>query len=326
LSGESVLVSTSRLEESLRRQISEACEHARVRAVFWSPTGAERSPGPMTPALLVAALPSGQRVIPEDIAALAVQEFQAVPLLLLCGEPLVRHSVSLQGGRVTLLGPPLTREKISARIRTAVAGTDNGHAAVDDRLVQVRELRGREWWAGALARESDLLPTLCKLGRHGVAGVVPLNVHSPVSATSRQDAALALASGLPVERAAAGLEAAIGQGAAAVWFSPATGQWAFYAPRPEVELWLHSPLRLPSFWRFGQEGGDGGPWRMLPAASGDVVLVAAGEPGALIGSEAFKGGDLAPAVEAGGPALLDHLEAVLSAGTAAGSALIVELR
>jgi hypothetical protein len=233
--------------------------------------------------LLVAALPSGQRVIPEDIATLATQEFQAVPLLLLCGEPLVRHSVSLQGGRVTLLGPPLTREKISARIRTAVAG-DNGHVVTEDRLVQVREVRGREWWAGAIARETDLLPTLCKLGRHGVAGVVPLHAHNPVSATARQDAAMSLASGLPVDRAAAGLEAAVGQGAAAVWYSPPTGQWALYAPRPEVEVWLHSPLRLPSFWRFGPEAGDDRPWRMLPAASGDVVLVVAGDPGALIGA------------------------------------------
>ena len=117
MSGASVLVSTARLEETLRRQVAEACDHARVRAVFWSASGAEKATGPLNPSLLVAALPSGQRVIPEDIAALATQEFQAVPLLLLCGEPLIRHSVSLQGGRVTLLGPPLTREKISARIR-----------------------------------------------------------------------------------------------------------------------------------------------------------------------------------------------------------------
>jgi hypothetical protein len=37
-------------------------------------------------------------------------------------------------------------------------------------------------------------------------------------------------------------------------------------------------------------------------------------------------GELAKAVEAGGPALLDHLEALLTSAPAAGSALIVELR
>jgi hypothetical protein len=247
--------------------------------------------------------------------------------------------VTLQGGRVTLLGQPLTREKISARIRTAVAGNaaagaENGRRGEGDRGVRVREVRGREWWAGVIARDpqrdqrasdaGDLLPSVCKLGRHGVAGLLPLDTRNPVPPPALQQAALSLASGLPQERAAASLEAALGAEAAAIWFSPATYQWSFYLPKPGTELWVYSPMRLPSAWRLGP-GEAAGCWRSMAAASGDVVVAAAGEPGPY-SAEDFRGGEVWRVAEGGGPALLDHLEARLAASDAAGSALIVELR
>jgi len=318
--------------------VTESCEHARVRLVFWSASGPESPLDPSrTPALLVAALPSGQRTIPEDVAALATQSFPALPLLLLCGEPLVRHSVSLPGGRVTLLGQPLTREKISARIRMAVVGPaaseDSSRSGDDEgKPVRVRELRGREWWAGVIAREpepphagpeaGDLLPSICKLGRHGVAGLIPLNMANPLPAAVLREAGLGLALAHSPERSISGLEAAVGTDAAALWFSTASFQWSFYAPKAESEVWLYSPLRLPNPFRF--VGGHGGPWRSLGAASGDVVVVAAGY--VATPAERAPGGDLWRAAEGGGPALLDYLEARLASEATAGAALIVELR
>jgi hypothetical protein len=338
VSDELVLVASARLDEPTRRLVTDACDHARVRPVFLGPAGPEWSNGPLNPALLIAALPLGTRTIPEDVATLAGQVYQALPLLLLCSEPLVRNSVSLQGGRVTLLGQPLTREKISARIRTAVvggvaAGAESGRT-VDERGVRVREMRGREWWAGMIARDprresgaadaGELLPSVCKLGRHGVAGLLPSSPRNPVPATALQQAALSLASGLPLERASASLEAAVGSDAAAVWFSPATYQWSFYVPVPGLELWIYSPLRLPSAWRLTPTDGAG-PWRTMAAAGGDVIVAALGEPGPY-SAEDFRSGEVWRVAEGGGPALLDHLEARLASSEGAGSALIVELR
>jgi hypothetical protein len=329
-----VWVAVTRLEDGFRRLVSDACEHARVRPVFWNASGPE-TPGNPVPSLLVAALPAGQRTIPEDVALLATQSFPAVPLLLLCGEPLVRHSVSLPGGRVTLLGHPLTREKISARIRMAVAGaTDADGSPREDegKPVRVRELRGREWWAGVIAREAqpphagaeagELVPSVCKLGRHGVAGLAPLNLAQPLSPTVLKEAALGLAVATSPERAISGLEAAVGNDAAALWFSTASFQWSFYAPRSESEVWLYSPLRMPSPFRL--HPGNGGTWRSLGAASGDVVVIAAGHIGAA--AERAPGGELWRAAEGGGPAVLDYLEARLATEPEAGIALIVELR
>jgi hypothetical protein len=338
MSDERVLVATARLDEPTRRLVTDACEHARVRPVFLGAAGPEWTNGPLNPTLLIASLPAGARSVPEDIAILATESYQALPILLLCGEALVRNSVSLQGGRLTLLGQPLTREKISARIRTAVAssasaGGDSGRTAFNEAGVRAREMRGREWWAGVIARDtsrdqrgpdgSDLLPAVCKLGRHGVAGLVPLDLRNPIPATGMQEAALALAAGLPGERAAATLEATVGTAAAAAWFSPASGQWSFYSPRPDTELWVYSPLRLPTAWRATAADAV---WRTMPAASGDVVVVTVGEPAPYSASE-FGSGEVWRVAEGGGPALLDHLEARLASwngGT--GVALIVELR
>jgi len=338
VSEENVLVATARLDETMRRQVAEACEHARVRACFWGPSGPEGASAPTNPSLLIAALPAGQRAIPDDVSALASRTFQSLPLLLLCREPLVRHSVSLQGGRVTLLGQPLTREKISARIRTAVAGpaaptpgTAYGHGT--DGPVRVREMRGREWWAGGVACQGsgadpgagvDTLPTLAKLGRHGIAGLLPLDLASPLSAASLQQAGQGLAAGLPAEQALAALESHTSTAAAAAWYSPASGQWGLLAPRPEVEIWLLSPLRLPNVWRVSPSG-PGVTRRFLPAAGGDVLLLARGALESLA-REPRERAEMARAAEGGGPGLLDHLEAVMNARPEPGSALVVELR
>src|SRR4029078_3308133 len=109
--------------------------------------------------------------------------------------------------------------------------------------------------AGVVARDldpgqrsadaGDLLPSVCTLGRHGIAGLIPLNPKHPVAPSALQQAALGLASAGPSERAASELEAAVGTEAAAAWFSPAAFQWSFYVPKPVTEFWFSSPQRLP---------------------------------------------------------------------------------
>src|SRR5439155_4049065 len=97
MSQETILVMSARMDEPLRRLVGEACEHARVHPVFWD--GATSEAGAENPSLVVAALPAGERTIPQDVAVLVTQTFRALPLLLLCEEALVRNSISLQGGR-----------------------------------------------------------------------------------------------------------------------------------------------------------------------------------------------------------------------------------
>jgi hypothetical protein len=173
------------------------------------------------------------------------------------------------------------------------------------------------------AERADLLPALAKLGRHGIAGVLSLDPKAPVPSHVLQGAAQDLAAGLPAERAVAALENELGASAAAAWFSPASGQWSLFAPRPDTEMWLLSPLRLPNVWRVSP-GAPGSTWRFLPAASGDVLLLASGVLRALSADPAGRG-ELARAAEGGGPGLLDHLEGALTR-PALGAALVVELR
>lgn len=323
MSGETVLVSTSGLDLALRGEVAEACAHARVSAVFCNPAGGDGGSRPTNPALLIAPLPAGQRLVPEDVAALASLEYQAAPLLLLCAEPLVRHSVTLQGGRVTLLGSPLTREKIGARIRTAIAAAAGAASLRSGRLLQLRELSGREWWAGGVARTAAVVPLLSKLGRQGVAGFVSTDGETPIPAPAAQDAAFLLTSGVPVERAAVSLGSTLAGDAVAAWFSPAAGRWALHVPGLDGEVWLLSPLRLPGAWRFERREG-GRTEHVLAAASGDIMLVATGAAREAVANGARA--QFAHAAEAGGPALLDHLESILSGATGAGAALVIELR
>ncbi len=349
--GESVLVSTNRLEDPVRRLVTEACTHARVRPVFWTGSGVEGGGALPTPSLLVAALPVGQRHLPEDVVALATQTFHALPLLLLCGEPLVRNSVSLHGGRITLLGHPLTREKISARIRTALVGgapdaaSGSGESGRGEREggMRIREFRGREWWAGALAREGtqglfvttnpqpEVFPSVAKLGRHGFAGLLPLNLADPLPAVSLFQAAEALVSAQPAQRGLDAVAEIVGNQAAGVWFSPAEQQWSFYCPQPLVEFYLYSSIRLPSLWKMGPTAasgaGDPHAWRHVRGAGGDLVLlstIASGAPSPL--ADDLAGGTLWRMADGGGPALLDHLEARLRESEAASATLIVEVR
>jgi hypothetical protein len=332
---ETILVMAAGMDDLLRRVVVEACEHARVRPVFWE--AATPKNGGLEPSLVVAVLPSGERTIPSEVATLVTQTFRALPLLLLCDEPLIRNSVSLQGGRVTLLGQPLSREKISGRVRTALVGhAESGfHPLVGDGrtspTVRVREFRGRDWWVAAIARGAvpdggeDFFPSVRKLGPHGFAGVLPLDFDKPLAPSVLEQGADALVAALPSEQALADVAAKVGERAAGVWFAPSSPRWSLYCPRPDVDYWIFSPARLPPRWRMA--GRSAAPWRHLPAASGDLILISAlsAASRSVLDSDASDG-ELAKAVEGGGPALLDHLESRFGQADAPCASLIVELR
>jgi hypothetical protein len=335
MSQETILVMTARMEEPLRRLVTEACEHARVRPVFWD--GVAPQDGSLDPSLVVAALPPGERTVPQDVAVLVTKTFRSLPLLLLCGEPLVRNSVSLQGGRVTLLGEPLTREKISGRIRTALVGhAESGfYPLVGDgrssQAVRVREFRGRDWWVAAIARgavegsTADFFPAVRKLGPHGFAGVLPLDFERPLPASTLDEGADALVAALPTEQALSAVSDKVGTSAAGVWFAPSNPRWSLYCPQAELNYWLLSPARLPP--RFRMVGRNGSRWRHLPASSGDLIVICAMSAAARSILELdISGGELWKVADGGGPAVLDHFESRFAQAEAPCASLIVELR
>jgi len=337
---DTLLVVPTHVDDGLRMLITDACDHARVRPVVWE--GLEALAG-HDPSLLLAILPHGQRQIPQEVAQLLARSFRDLPLVLLCQETLVSSSISLHNGRVTLLGQPLTVEKVGGRIRTALAGrpalrnTDSwSRDGSTGSEVRVRELRGREWWVGAMARngarrdgeDAEKFPSICKLGRHGFVGLLPLGAEGVSSATLHQ-ASEALVSALPSDRGLAAVSETVGAQVAGVWYSPANQRWSFYCPDPALDFWLISPFRLPELWRVGGAGkGDGAPgWRHLNAASGDLLLIcSAGGEGREALAQDVKEGALVRAAEGGGPALLDHLESRVALDPAPFAALIADLR
>src|SRR5262245_15044422 len=198
MSDENVLVLTPFMEDGLRQLVTEACEHARVGIGFWDASGPRE--GTAVPSLILAALPAGERTIPAEVADAVDAGFPAAPLLLLCDEPLVRPTVSLQQGRVTLLGHPLTREKISGRIRTAlVRGDDRSRGG--ETGIRVREYRGREWWAAVVARgRSGAAPSASALRKHGPLGagvLLALEDEASMPLSVLEEAVDALLSPLP---------------------------------------------------------------------------------------------------------------------------------
>jgi hypothetical protein len=334
MSEETVLVMTARMDPALVDLVTQACQHARVRPVRWDSKSVD---GVESPSLVVAALPVGERTIPADVAVLVTKTFRALPLLLLCGESLVRNCISLQNGRVTLLGQPLTREKISGRIRTALVGgeAESGfHPLVGDgrtsSSVRVQEFRARDWWVAAVARQSNgstAFPSVRKLGPHGFAGMIPIDVHAPPESAVLDKAAEALVAALPSDQALAAVSETVGARAAGVWFAPTAQRWTLYCPQSELHYWLISPARLPTRWRMQGGSGAASPWRQLPAASGDLVLICAqDEAGRSVLELDVNGGELWKVADGGGPAVLDHLESRFGQTEAVSAALIVELR
>jgi hypothetical protein len=326
-----LLIGDDCLTPDLREIVSDSCAQAGLTPVLVENAGAVIAT-PTPPALVIAALPQGQRFVPELAARIVTQSSPTLPLLLLCDEALVRYSVSLAGGRLTLVGQPLTRDKIAGRIRLLLAGHLENEASIDDgRRGHVREYRGREWWAGVavvgppstLRDSRDLLPYVSKVGRAGFAGVVPLDLASPPSRAQLQRATEALA----------GETAAPGHGdpnldgtLAALRFDAESKRWSFHWPREwAVECLLASPVRFPSRWRV-QPVDDKRGWRHLPAAGGDIVLLCASGARAETEAALAAAGADAALEAGGGPALLDRLEAALRQRDQPSTFVVAEIR
>jgi hypothetical protein len=139
-----VLLAAAGMDAGVRDAVSSACGEVGATPVGWPVNGSALDLHHEPPALMIGQLPAGRRRIPDELVLAVTRDHPGTPLLLLCREPLVRDTVVLNEGRVTLLGEPLTPAKLSARLRSLLSGAE---ATGEMRAV----LRGEGWWAARIA-------------------------------------------------------------------------------------------------------------------------------------------------------------------------------
>jgi hypothetical protein len=346
-----VIIATRGLEQGLASDAREACTRAGAVAVAWSgQTAVPALPAGVAdePLAVLAALAPGERNIPDELVRLCTQERPGASLLLLSRESLVRPSVSLQNGRVTLIEPPFSVRRIASRLRVLLAppGAERGEqerisvvGQVADGLVTLHQHQQPSYWVGALALANARSegrpvypPALLEEGR-GLVVLVPLTGGAAADAARNQQVTAAadiVFSGGDAEAAAARLRALLGDGAGLVHVSARGDEWWCHWPASAGRLWLFSPQRLPPCWDLGAAAGAHGV--RLPASAGDAVLIlppgsAEGVTGAAQPGQAGAApGDLVEAAIDGGPALLDAVEARWRERVDPACALVVEVR
>jgi hypothetical protein len=326
--GEAVLVAVHRIPEPLVADVARACAQAQALYLSWS--GDDHLPAMSQAAsLLIAGLAPGEREIPEDIVRLMTRAIPGLPVLLLCDEPLTRPSVSLQSGRVTLLGPPFSRSRIYGRLRVLLAdrGTPTESVVAGAaRPIVTCERQRTHWWVAAFDAWGP---------GAGIAPGTPVQIHQ---STAKGLTAVLPGSGgahLPnVERVVdavrkaepdadkeSALSELLGLGVGVVHLSPAAREWLFYWPAEAWPLLIYSPTRLPP--RFDLRGTiDRLESRILrlAAAPGDLLVSTTRSPPGAMTDTMWE------AMADGGPVLLDLFVQTLRGKPASLAGVLVEVR
>jgi hypothetical protein len=354
LPARAVIIATRNLEGALS-EAREACERAGALAIPWDgqaplPELPQAAAG--QPLAVLGALASGERQIPEDLLRLCTRERPGASLLLLCRESLVRPTVSLQNGRVTLIEPPFSVRRIASRLRLMLAppGAERGEeertsliGEAASALVTVHQHQQAAYWVGALAREGPqpessgpLPPALLEEGR-GLTVLVPApGAPSPpplqVGERCTRAADIVLGGG-DAETLGGRLREALGDSAGLLFLSARGDEWLVYWPAVAWRVWLYSTQRLPSWWDLGSTAAGGGARCLrLSACSGDVVLMLPvsaspwAQQAARPGQPGQVPGDLTDAAVDGGPALLEIIAARWRGQRESACALILEVR
>ena len=211
------------------------------------------------PAVLLGVLPRGQRRLPPEIAELADRHLTGVPVLLLSDDPLVRPTLLLAGGRLTLLDTPATAEAIAGGIHAAI---ERAHRP--DLCHQTPSTwRGRRWSAVLLGGD----PAAIVATEGGLVGVVG-NGDAPLATRDLVGMAPACREPFAASRLMPSLLARAGVNAVAVLLPGEAGPWSL-ARRGSALVQLASHRRLPSLWSLppSQEV------RLMPALRGDLVIL-----------------------------------------------------
>jgi hypothetical protein len=298
--------------------IEQACQRSGVTPTFEGDADSE-----LNPQLIIGALPTNRRLIPEEVVRLG-DRYPGAVVVLLSSDPLVRTTISLQRGRVLLLSPPHDPSTVSRRLRQALwkvrqdgyLDTARGlNAAVEAVQAQVRV--SNRFWAGTLSThraDTDIMRSTVRadtgdeqvlLGvRERVGFVDPLTL-VPEENSLRTGADLAalgdtLAPGLTL----------VGLFGAQEWCVIHTSS---------ARIWMVSPLRFPTLYSISDRLSRYAERSMImPALTGDVLVVADGNLGQGLP-------DLNVALAAGGLGYHDQLRASLQKETKPFLSLTVEV-
>lgn len=352
-SEEPVLVAVHRIEYELLRDVQEACSKAHARYVPWA--GEVGLPSlRKTPTVLVTGLRVGERRIPDDVLDLATNAYPDLSVLVLCREPLLRPTMSLNNGRITLVSPPLTSPRVASALRGLLSDRHVGYASTDTAPglvggkapVAVRRYRRADCSVGVLASGvadgggAPRLPVVRHTRTEGLTvllprpGIVVEPLFDQVTASFRHDKTEA-------ERGAS-LQDVLGDQAGALHLSPSADEWAIYWPLAQWPLLLASPLRLPNVWNMSRTlERIGKTFMLFPAAHCDMFAALTGYPsfGSVPEEKASDGkassdrtdsvmlsaSGLMPALSEGGAAFLEFLERSLRDRPAEFHAAIVEV-
>jgi hypothetical protein len=294
------------LPEPARSTLVEASRREGLRVVTWS--GSRDAPALRAPAAVVAGLPSGSRVVPESVVRAMALMPPRVPLLLLCGERLVRPTVMTQGGRVTLLGPPLSGAKVASRIRMLLARTDDAPEDLfsvardcvgDPAAPATSEHRRPHYWVGTFGPRDHEGPRLPSLTQGASIGVVVVLAPTGARDEDVDEVTRVLRRKERDDQKALALASALGEERALVHLGPGGEEWIVYLPRPDWSLAIFSPRRVPHLWDLSASlRRSGRRMARLEAAAGDVVVAMTGRPDDSATAEGQT------AMGDGGPALL----------------------
>lgn len=336
-----VVVASTRMPETLLGDIVAACEKANVRRFLWTGDAAGGAPatqlvswlaatGAPPPALLIAYLAAGERRVPEDIVELMTRSMPTISLLLLCEEPLVRPSVTIQSGRVTLLSSPLNTGRIASRVRALTAnavsatgslvGTGRNDAVVGP--VRTRERQHANGWVGSVAcSDTESMPLVVQGMNEGLTAVVRIDTSAP---SMGENEATRIADVMrreePDDEKERTLRDMLGGSYGALHLAPDGDDWVFYWPAgPETPLKILSPMRLPNSYNLARALSRSGSLMMrVGASSGDVVVALSQSSGA--------DDDLQGTLGEGGPAVLDILTGKLRESAKSLAGVIAEVR
>jgi hypothetical protein len=330
-----ILIIPRHMSPRLVDEIRTACRQARARCVISAEPAAERTSG-LVPRVLIARLGQGERRIPSDVLRMLRLWSADASLLLLSEETLTQPTVTLQRGRVTLLGAPVDRRRILHCIRTLLADdqTAMSQASMGSVRLEAQQKLGPRWWAStvldaaaALVRRSSAAFTLVSDDRTCLTSLIQLDEAPAVTASP--DVARAAAETVRQTRQAAACERQLatltGRGLGVVHLDSENHHWSIYWPRCTGFLRLASQQRLPRVWDLARSF-EHQPGRLLTmrAAPADLVVAATASP-LPARDEVPDTADapLAAAAEVdafvqGGPAVLDWLfERVSRTGFAA---------
>jgi len=238
------------------------------------------------PMVVIAALPVRERRIPKECLHFINHHAPRASLLLICDEPLVRPSVSLVEGRVTLIAWSSGLEAVCARLRVLLVEMAESDMPLGERATA-------HWWAA------------CQIDSRA----------APVGADA--EGSLRIAFGLNGISSQSEMPPSAHLG-----LSSLADTWQIEWPDAPGTLWLLSALRLPAVSDLAAAYGGKGPVSVR-AASGDITLAVTRSVGRSLSAETLK--DLPALTNGGGPPLFDAISD-RARGCVDGGVLVVEIR